>query len=186
MPQASHTAGSLSPQQRNCRRDLESHDCCCQLFQHAEESADVEQLPISHLVAGLALALTFGGMTFFSAVVAPLVFTRLPLDIAGTFIRQIFPWYYLTMGTTILIALTALISGAGGSVTWEAALATLVLAGFAFARQVLMPKINHTRDAEMAGETGAARRFRHLHRMSVAINGIQWLAVLAALTGVLV
>jgi hypothetical protein len=146
----------------------------------------MEQYPISQLVAALALALTFGGMTFFSAVMAPLVFSKLPLKIAGPFIRQVFPWYYLTMGATILIALTALILGAGGSATWEVALATVVLAGFAFAREVLMPLINGARDAEMAGRFGAARRFRRLHLISVVINALQWLAVLTVLIRVLV
>ena len=146
----------------------------------------MEQYPISQLVAGLALALTFGGMTFFSAVMAPLVFSKLPLKIAGPFIRQVFPWYYLTMGATILIALTALILGAGGSATWEVALATFVLAGFAFAREVLMPLINGARGAEMDGRFGAARRFRRLHLMSVVINALQWLAVLTVLIRVLV
>ncbi len=56
----------------------------------------MEQFTISHLVAGLALALTFGGMIFFSAVMALLVFTILPPQITGIFIRQIFPWYYVT------------------------------------------------------------------------------------------
>ena len=141
--------------------------------------------PVSHLVAGLALALTFGGMTFFSAVMAPLVFSKLPLKIAGPFIRQVFPWYYLSMGATILIALTALILGADISATWEVALASFVLAGFAFARQVLMPLINQARDAEMTGETGAAGRFRRLHLISVIINACQWLAMLAVLIRVL-
>ena len=45
------------------------------------------------LLAGLALALTWGGMTFFSAVMAPLVFTKLPLETAGAFIREVFPWH---------------------------------------------------------------------------------------------
>ncbi len=146
----------------------------------------MEQSTISYLVAVLALALTFGGMTFFSAVMAPLVFARLPLKIAGPFIRQVFPWYYLSMGVTILIALIALILGAGGSATWEVALATVVLAGFAFARQVLMPLINRARERELAGKFGAARRFKRLHLVSVVINGIQWLAVLAILIQVLV
>lgn len=146
----------------------------------------MEQSTISHLVAALALALTFGGMTFFSAVVTPLVFAKLPMKIAGPFIRQVFPWYYLSMGATILIALTALILGAGRSATWGVALTTLVLAGFAFARQVLMPLINQARDAEMAGKFGAARRFRRLHLVSVVINGLQWLAVLVVLIQVLV
>ena len=69
----------------------------------------VSLLPISQLVAGLALALTFGGMTFFSAVLTPLVFSKLPLKVAGPFIRQVFPWYYLTMGVTVLVALAALL-----------------------------------------------------------------------------
>ena len=146
----------------------------------------MELSTVNHLVAALALALTFGGMTFFSAVVTPLVFAKLPMKFAGPFIRQVFPWYYLTMGAAILIALTALITGTGGSATWEVAVATLVLAGFAFARQVLMPLINQARDAEMSGEFGAARRFRRLHLVSVVINGFQWVAVLAVLIQVLV
>ncbi len=142
-------------------------------------------LPISQLVAGLALALTFGGMTFFSAVLTPLVFTKLPLKVAGPFIRQVFPWYYLSMGVTVLVALAALLLAAGGKPTWEVALAALVLAGFGIARQVLMPLINRARDAELAGHYAAARRFRRLHLVSVVINAFQWLAVLAALIMVL-
>lgn len=65
-------------------------------------------------------------------------------------------------------------------------MATFVLAGFAFARQVLMPMINRARNAQMAGVAGAGRRFRRLHLMSALINGFQWLAVLAVLIGVLV
>jgi len=141
---------------------------------------------ISQLVAALALAITFGGMTFFSAVMTPLVFAKLPLKVAGPFIREVFPWYYLTMGVTILAALAALILAAGGKPTWEVALAALVLAGFAIARQLLMPLINRARDAELAGDFGAARRFRRLHLVSVVINAVQWLAVLAALILVLI
>ena len=52
----------------------------------------MENFPASHVITGLSLALTFGGMTFFSAILAPLVFTRLRLETADTFIRQVFPW----------------------------------------------------------------------------------------------
>ena len=58
----------------------------------------MELSTVNHLVAALALALTFGGMTFFSAVFTPLVFAKLSMKIAGPFIRQVFPWYYLTIG----------------------------------------------------------------------------------------
>ena len=140
---------------------------------------------ITRLIAGLSLALTFGGMTFFSAVVAPLVFSKLPSATAGAFIRQVFPWYYLSMGVTTLVALLALLTGARSDTAWATALTAAVLAGFVLARQVLMPRINRARDAEAQGDPTAGRRFRRLHGASVAVNGLQWLAVLVALAMVL-
>lgn len=130
-----------------------------------------------HVIAGLALALAFGGMTFFSAVMAPLVFTKLPFETAGGFIRQVFPWYYLTIGVVaVLAAAASLLAGA----ELVALMAALVAVGFWFARQVLMPRINAARDA------GADKTFNRLHRFSVLINGAQWLLLAAALVLVLV
>ena len=146
----------------------------------------MDNFPVSHLITGLSLALTFGGMTFFSAVMAPLVFTKLPFETAGAFIRQVFPWYYSTMGTTTLVALLALLFSASQTTGWEVPLVALVLLGFVFARQVLMPLINRARDDEVSGRAGAARRFKRLHQASVLINAIQWIAVLAGLVSVLV
>ncbi len=146
----------------------------------------MEILPIGHIVAALSLSLTFGGMSFFSAVMAPLVFTKLPFETAGAFIRQVFPWYYSTMGTTTLVALLGLLFSASQTTGWEVPLVALVLLGFVFARQVLMPLINRARDEELAGRAGAAHRFKRLHQASVLINGVQWIAVLAALVLVLV
>ena len=148
-------------------------------------TALMEQIPVSHITAGLALALTFGGMTFFSGILAPLVFTKLPIETAGAFIRALFPWYYLSMGTTTLLALAALASRAGGIASWETGLTGLVLLGFVYVRQSLMPRINRARDAELAGDSEAGARFTRLHRLSVLINGLQWFAVLAALVLVL-
>ena len=145
----------------------------------------MEQIPVSHIVTGLALALTFGGMTFFSGVMAPLVFTKLPIDTAGQFIRQLFPWYYLTMGIATLVALIALAFGSSGFISWETGLTALVLLGFIYTRQSLMPTINRARDAELAGDDKAGARFTRLHRLSVVINGLQWFAVLTALVLVL-
>jgi len=138
-------------------------------------------ISILTLLAGLALALTWGGMTFFSAVMAPLVFTKLPLETAGAFIREVFPWYYLTMGLTTMVALLLLLPGIGTGVGWPAILSAFSLFGFVLARQVLMPKINEARDAELAGASGAGERFKRLHGVSVLINGAQWVAILAAL-----
>ena len=47
----------------------------------------VENLPVSYVNSGLSLALTSGGMSFSSLVMAPLVFTKLPFETAGAFIR---------------------------------------------------------------------------------------------------
>jgi hypothetical protein len=142
---------------------------------------DMSQLFSLDLLAALALAATFGGMTFFSAVMAPLVFTKLPFETAAGFIREVFPWYYLTMGGTTLIALVTLLPGIGGKHFWPAALCAFAFVGFVVARQVLMPMINRARDAELAGDNHAGRRFKRLHGLSVMINGAQWLTILAAL-----
>ncbi len=128
------------------------------------------------VVAGLSLALAFGGMTFFSAVMAPLVFTKLPFETAGGFIRQVFPWYYLTIGAVSALAAIALLLGAEQVAALFAALSA---GGFWYARQVLMPRINAARDA------GEDNHFERLHRISVYINGAQWLLLAAALVMVL-
>ena len=44
-----------------------------------------------------------------------------------------------------------------------------------------MPRINQVRDAELAGDTAAGARFATLHRVSVIINMIQLLALIALL-----
>ena len=131
---------------------------------------------VLHVFGGVLLALAFGAMTFFSAVMAPLVFTKLPFETAGGFIRQVFPWYYLTVGGVSAAAAPALLLGAD---TLPALLAAVSAAGFWYARQMLMPSINAARDA---GETA---RFERLHRFSVIINGAQWLLLAVALVLVL-
>lgn len=129
------------------------------------------------IAAALALALTLGGMTFFSAVIAPLVFIKLPGETAAGFIRQLFPWYYLVMGLTAAVASLLLLAVGAG---WSLGIVVIVTLGFAFARQVLMPTINRHRDAEMAGDSDAAVKFARLHRFSVWLNGAQWLGVIGA------
>ena len=83
-------------------------------------------------------------------------------------------------------ACLGLFLGVVGPASWEVGLTAFVLVGFVYARQVLMPQINHARDAELRGSAGAARRFARLHRISVIINGLQWLAVFTALVLVLI
>lgn len=125
---------------------------------------------LSPVVLGEVLvAFLFGGMVFFAAAVAPMVFTKLPGDHAARFIRAMFPVYYLIMA----------LAAAGGALllAWQRPLDGILLlaaaAGFALARQVLMPRINRLRDAELAGDAGAGVRFARLHRASVWLNTAQ-------------
>ena len=63
----------------------------------------------------------------------------------------------------------------------DAAVMGLVCAGFWVARQGLLPRINRHRDAGLAGDAAAARRFERLHRLSVALNATQIVVVLVVL-----
>lgn len=131
---------------------------------------------IPEIVGQLASALLLGGMVFFAAVTAPMVFIHLDAANAGKLIRAIFPWYYL------YVIVTAAIS-AGVYVVilpWAAAGFGLVALGALYARQGLMPQINHTRDAMLAGDENAGVVFNRLHKRSVRINAVGLLAAIAA------
>lgn len=132
------------------------------------------------VVGVLAAACLLGGMVFFGAVMAPLVFTRLDAATSGRFIRATFPRYYL-----YVLAAAAL--GAAGLAPTDlpaAAILAVVAASTAWLRWSVMPRINALRDAELAGDAASAPRFARLHRMSVALNGVQLLAVLVVMVRV--
>ena len=98
-------------------------------------------------IALYIVAATLGSMVFFAAGIAPTVFQSLPEAEAGQFLRRLFPRYYL-----------ALILGAGAAglcfvmTSPLAAAVCLIIAGStAWVRQVLVPRINQLRDAELGG-----------------------------------
>ncbi|MCP1337668.1 DUF4149 domain-containing protein [Futiania mangrovi] len=134
------------------------------------------------IMAGTVVSggLLLGGMVFFSAVVAPLVFVKLPEQEAARFIRALFPFYYL-YGALTAAACAVLMFAVNITL---AVVVALVAGLFVYARQVLMPQINAARDAEQGGDAAAGRRFRYLHRWSVTLNAVQLLGVLAALARV--
>ncbi len=119
------------------------------------------------VIAVFALALQLGGMIFFAAVVAPLVFTKLPASEAGRFIRAVFPVYYIYVLVTSVIAALAL------ATQWEGAVMAIVALLTIWLRQGLMPRINTLSDAARSGDVVAQRRFDAAHRMSVALNVVQ-------------
>ncbi|MGK7867080.1 DUF4149 domain-containing protein [Falsiroseomonas sp. E2-1-a20] len=128
-------------------------------------------------VALFATALLFGGMAFFAAVIAPSVFRVLPADMAGRFLRGVFPPYYLWVLATSAAAAVALypLSPLDAGIM-------VVIAGMAFwLRQVLMPRINALSDRAKAGDAEAKRGFDLSHRLSVAANLLQMVAAGAVL-----
>ena len=120
-----------------------------------------------------------GSMVFFAIVVAPKVFQSLPPDQAGVFLRSFFPSYY-TWGLLLATA-SALVA------VWSSAILSLACAAvavlFVYARQILMPKINDARDAQLRRDTEAGKRFNRLHLQSVVINGAQLLVVMGVAGG---
>lgn len=122
------------------------------------------------------LGALIGSMLFFAAIVAPTVFRALPAEHAGPFLRRLFPRYY-AWGFS-LAALASLLAALAGATPAAIVVLALIALGFGFARQVLVPRINRARDAELAGDAAAGRRFARLHRLSVLLNLAQLLAAI--------
>ena len=124
------------------------------------------------VLALLSIGGGLGVMIFFGAIVAPTAFRTLGEEVAGPFIRALFPLYYLFF--LILAALATVFTAIEGAPI-AAALLAVVTAGFAYARFMLMPSINRARDA------GKTETFERLHKRSVLINMIQFFGFALAL-----
>ena len=135
---------------------------------------------VVHAAGLVAVASVFGGMVFFAFVYAPLVFIKLGAEDGGRFIREVFPVYYVAMGFVSIVAAALLAFAGAGRGTDALAMACTAIV-FLLARVVLIPAINRNRDAGQAGDAAAKRRFDRLHRLSVGVNLVQMLAVLAVL-----
>lgn len=127
----------------------------------------------------LALGGLFGGILAFSALFAPLVFTKLPMEQAGPFIRAVFPWYYLYV--IVFGLLSAIFAGLAGGGFWVLVPSALIGLASVYTRQVLMLQINELRDRELAGDKAAGTEFNAKHRLSVIINSVQLLVAGAVL-----
>ena len=122
-------------------------------------------------------AILLGAMLFFSGLVAPIVFIKLDPKPAGTFIRSIFPHYYSFI---IILSLISTCLLARSNDKPSIIMALVFLLGL-ISRQILMPRINRYRDAELAGDKRATIIFNRLHKLSVWINGSQVTLLIAAL-----
>ena len=107
---------------------------------------------------------TLSFMIFFPLVVATSVFKVLDEKQSSKFLRIFFPKYYLYGFVLSTIGLSL-------SIYYENKLSMLIflliVVGFVFSRQVLMPIINKSKDL------GDESKFNKLHKFSVFINFLQ-------------
>jgi hypothetical protein len=124
------------------------------------------------IIAVLGLGVLIGGMVFFGAIMAPLVFTRLPPEVSGPFIRAIFPRYYAYIVVASLAGMTGLLLRGD----WGMAAATAVIAGVTLWLWLgWIPHLNMLRD------TGQQVAFARGHRISVWVNGAELIAAVVML-----
>ena len=107
-------------------------------------------------------ALVLGSMLFFSIAIAPKMFTVLPSEEAGKFVRSIFPVYYMFNGLQYLVLTTLMLyTGKSGNILYTS---FLILFLFIVSNYFLMPQINKSRDVDNQ------KKFKLLHFLSVVIN----------------
>ncbi|MDP6390704.1 MAG: DUF4149 domain-containing protein [Alphaproteobacteria bacterium] len=126
-----------------------------------------------HVAALVALGAAFGGMAYFAMVFAPMVFRVLERPDAARFMRAMFPVYYVT--TAVVLGVAALLLVPGQSYVAEISVLAAVALVFVLLRWVLLPHINRLREA------GKEAAFGRLHRLSVVINLVQFVAVAVVL-----
>lgn len=103
-------------------------------------------------------------MIFFPVVVATSVFKVLDEKQSSKFLRIFFPKYYLF---GLVLSLTGLIIAIFDKNNMSLIVFLLIIIGFLFSRQFLMPLINKAKD------NNKEKKFNILHRVSVLINFIQ-------------
>ena len=123
--------------------------------------------------ANALVLMLLGAMLFFPSVVAPVVFTSLPEAQAGVFLRSMFPRYYSFMIALSLIAALLFLMASDESAHLATIVCLFVGVSTVWVRQWLLPRINSARDAQLAGDAEAGRRFDRDHKLSVGINMLQ-------------
>ena len=116
-----------------------------------------------------------GSMLFFAIAVAPTVFRALPAEAAGSFLRRLFPLYFLW---GLLMSLLCTITAIYAAELVIGSICALVAILFAYARYSLLSRINRARDRKIDGDTTADRQFKRLHLQSVLINAAQLLLLI--------
>lgn len=130
-------------------------------------------------IALYATGILLGAMLFFSLALTPMVFIKLEAAVAASFVRALFPLYYLII---IVLGAASTLTLAVAERPIPAALMAVVAAFAVMTRQLLITRLDALRPLKEAGDETAARQFKALHRFSVVVNGLQILAVAGVLS----
>jgi hypothetical protein len=122
---------------------------------------------VNFLVSGL-LAI----MIFYSFGIAINVHRTLDKENAGKLLRKLFPIYFLW---GIFISITAEIIYLLEGLNVQAFIMAIIVIGYLYSRQILVPKLNKNRDLANEGDEKSKKIFSSLHLQSVSINIIQML-----------
>lgn len=118
---------------------------------------------------------SLGAMLYFSFAIAPMVFRVLPAEEAGRFLRAQFPVYFTLNGLVALLAAVLAYDPVASPLFVTIGTAMLGV------RVVAIPAVNAARDAMLAGEPAAKARFDRWHRLTVVVNFLAIVGLLAAL-----
>ena len=122
---------------------------------------------VNYLVSGL-----LGIMIFYSFGIAINVHRTLDKENAGKLLRKLFPIYFLW---GIVISITAEIIYLLEGLNVQAFIMAIIVIGYLYSRQILVPKLNKNRDLANEGDEKSKKIFSSLHLQSVSINIIQML-----------
>lgn len=119
-----------------------------------------------------ALGLLTGGMLLFP-IMTLLIFTRLPLDVAGPFVRGCFPVYYAFMvGLSAFACLGFVLRSMAKTAIIPGAVTLISLWAWVW----LIPHLNTDL------QTGNHAAFAHGHTLSVWIDAIEFIVLLGLLS----
>lgn len=121
-------------------------------------------------LATLISSLLLGSMIFFAGIVAPSAFQSLDDEDALKYTRHLFPKYYL-WGIFLSVLATGLAVIAR---SYTCILLSIILLGFLYGRQILLPKITAAKDQWLASDSAQDKsHYKSLHKRSVIINATQ-------------
>ena len=126
---------------------------------------------------GLLLnAFLMGVMTSFMVVTSPTVFKTLDEEYSKKFLRFIFPrlFNFCFLISTAMFLFFALAEFSFGMVA-----GIVIAVGFLINTYLLTPRINKMRDLMITGHTGAEKKFKTLHGISVLLYLISMIFIVA-------